>query len=176
MKIYICIYTQISCKGTYFIMQIFFFFFDCALSMQKFPGQGLNLSHSSDYLGCSTRWATRELPCRCWSAAFTGPFVRRGGSPLSEGTELTPLDGIPLSRLSDAVPRTVRTRDTEAPSWVWPGASHQSFWASMSFDTKHKSPSQPYTGIACGTFQTPVVWPRPQSLVRGVTEFAQVLR
>ena len=69
----------------------FFFLFGCTHSMWKFPGLGLNLSHSNN-LSCSsditrslTCWATRELlPCtsedplpspasavhRCWEPAF----------------------------------------------------------------------------------------------------------
>ena len=38
------------------------FFFGPTHSMWKFPGQGLNLHHSSDSAESLTYWATRELP------------------------------------------------------------------------------------------------------------------
>lgn len=37
------------------------FFFGPTYSMWKFPGQGLNLHHSSDSAESLTYWATREL-------------------------------------------------------------------------------------------------------------------
>ena len=39
-----------------------FFLVGCNCSMWKFPGQGLNLRHSSDNLGSLTHWVTRDLP------------------------------------------------------------------------------------------------------------------
>lgn len=42
---------------------VFFFFFGCTNSMQKFPSQGSDLSHSSDDVGSLTHQATRGLLC-----------------------------------------------------------------------------------------------------------------
>ena len=50
------VYSQ---KGTF---PICFFFFGHTYGIGKFPGQGLNLHHSSDNAGPLTHWATRELP------------------------------------------------------------------------------------------------------------------
>ena len=47
---------------TIIIIIIIIIIINCAHSMQKFLGQGLNLPHSSDNTGSLTRWATRELP------------------------------------------------------------------------------------------------------------------
>ena len=39
-----------------------FIYFSCTCGMQKFPGQGSNLCHSSDNAGSLTHWATKEHP------------------------------------------------------------------------------------------------------------------
>ena len=59
-------------------LRIKIFFFGHTHGMQKFPGQGLNLSHSrnlshcSDNTGCSTQWTTRKL----WEKCFLAPSHR----------------------------------------------------------------------------------------------------
>ena len=57
-----------SVKTNIYHAVLFFFFLDHTHGMWKFPGQGLNLRHSSnqsyssDNTGSLTHWAKRELP------------------------------------------------------------------------------------------------------------------
>ena len=52
-----------------------FFFFGHSFGMQKFLGQGLNLSHSSDKAGSLTHWPTKELPYRLSFLSFMVSFA-----------------------------------------------------------------------------------------------------
>lgn len=55
----------------------FFFFFYCAHGMWTFPGQGLDLRHSSDPSCCSdtTRSLTHAPPGNSWTLAFCPSFA-----------------------------------------------------------------------------------------------------
>ena len=56
-------------------------FFGHALGVRKFPGQGLNLHHSSDNASSLTHWTTRELPPN--ADVYTTSFSFLGKLPRS---------------------------------------------------------------------------------------------
>ena len=83
-----------------------FFFFGPSLGMQKFPGQGLdmhhssNTSHSSDNAGSSTCWAIRELLMGLFPVTHTWPISMTSQSILTRLDSLQTQEARPLCLFS----------------------------------------------------------------------------